>query len=364
MSERGPAGEEGKGIVDERDERVPIRRIDDATYGTPPASRRGRAIVRVKRWFQLDANRWAVTALLAVGTFLAIVLVGTYGPAPVESFLTAGISPGSILVELLKTIVSVVVIVLSINQLVLSPGLGPVGEQRNRFEGTIDLRERIESHTGARVVPTSPAHTLKLLVDALIDGAERLREVADESSDPEFAADVDDYADAVVDEASSVSRILRDSRFGRFDATSAALRIAISEKVRGIDELEARHGAALSKAEQAALDEMGDRLQLFAVGREYLKTVYVRSEYIELSEGLLYTGLPCIVVTYSAAQLYTPTLFRGEALGIDALLMFVAGAVTVSLLPLLLLIAYVFRLAAMSRSTLFIGPFAARADDD
>ena len=344
--------------------RVPMRKIDDATYGSPPAGRFDRRLVRLKRWFQLDANRWAVTALLSAGVLLTIVLVGTFGPAPTRSFLTAGASPGSILVELLKTIVSVVVIVLSINQLVLSPGLGPVGEQRDRFEEAIDLLDRIAEHTDAQEVPTSPARVLRILVDSLVEQAERLRELAEGSDDPAFAAEADEYAAAVVSEAESVRSLLRDSRFGHFDVVSAALRFAISEKVRALRGMEKRHAGSFSAAEAEALEEMGDRLRLFTVGREYLKTVYIRSEYIELSEGLLYTGLPSIVVTYCAAQLYTPTLFRGEALGIDALLLFVAGAVTVSLFPLVLLVAYVFRLAAMSRSTLFVGPFAARASDE
>lgn len=101
-------------------------------------------------------------------------------------------------------------------------------------------------------------------------------------------------------------------------------------------------------------------LKLFTVAREYLKTILIRSEYIGLSEALLYTGLPSIVITYSSAQLYEPTIFPGQLFGIDRQLLFVSGAVTVALMPLVVLIAYVFRLAALSRSTLFIGPFAAK----
>ncbi|WP_227376247.1 hypothetical protein [Haladaptatus halobius] len=73
---------------------VPIQMIDDATYGKPPVNQIGRRLTRAKRWFQLDANRWVVTGVLLSAIFLVIILVGSFGPVSVQSFLTEGISPG------------------------------------------------------------------------------------------------------------------------------------------------------------------------------------------------------------------------------------------------------------------------------
>jgi len=86
---------------------LPIRKIDDATYGTLPQNPYLRRLLRVKRWFLPDANRSAVTGLLLGATFGLIVLVGTWGPVSSQAFLTEGISPGSVLLELMKAIVSV-----------------------------------------------------------------------------------------------------------------------------------------------------------------------------------------------------------------------------------------------------------------
>ena len=338
------------------DPKPPIK-INDASSGAPP---RG-PFERAERWFLLDANRWIVTALLLLGTFVAIVLVGTFGPVPVESFLTEGINPGAALVELLKTIVSVVVIVLSINQLVLSPGLGPAGNQRTRYEDAMDLRKRVEDHTGARVSPSSPARFFRVLAGEMLDRTDQLERTV-EGADGALQREVETYATGVRTEGEYLHRTLGEDRFGAFEVIPTLMRFGISEKVRNLREIRERYDDRLAERHRAAIDELDDLLELFTIAREYIKTVYIRSEYIDLSQGLLYIGLPSLVVTYCAAQIYAPDAFRGTAFGVSTELLFVAGAVTVALAPFVLLIAYVFRLAALSRSTLFVGPFAAGVD--
>ena len=347
----------------DREGAPPIRKIADASHGKPPSGRVRRRLVRAKRWFLLDANRWVVTGILSLATFLLVVTVGVFGPVPVESFLDTGISPGSILVELLKVIVSVVVIVLSINQLVLSPGLGSVGDQESRFEETMQLRERIEERTDVEASPSSPANAMAVLVASIANRARELREVTADAdgTDPRFEADVASYAEGVAEEADTVEGLLAGSHFGSFDVMSASMRFAISEKVRTLRFLRERYGDSLSPTEAELFEEVSDLLELFTVVREYLKTAYIRSEYIELSQGLLYLGLPSVVLTYCAAQTYAPGAFPGRSFGVDHGLLFVSGAVTVALAPFALLLAYVFRLATLSRSTVFIGPFAARS---
>ena len=79
---------------------------------------------RVARWFLFDGHRWGVVAVLAGVIFVATVFVGTFGPVSVHQFLSERVSPASALVELLKSIVAIVTIVLSINQLVISRSWG------------------------------------------------------------------------------------------------------------------------------------------------------------------------------------------------------------------------------------------------
>ncbi|GAB3670033.1 hypothetical protein [Halopiger thermotolerans] len=343
----------------------PIRKIDDASHGTPPENPVRRRLFRMKRWFLLDANRNLVTGLLFLGSFVTILLAGSIGPVPVQSFLTEGVSPGVALIELLKTIVSVVVIVLSINQLVLSPGLGPVDEQRERFEQSMDLRRKVETHTDVRVSPASPAAFLAALLDEIADQAAQIEKTASRADirDSGIHGEITEFANETRTEAERVHALLSSSRFGKFEAVSAALRFAMSEKVRTLREIRQSRSESFSEPLQEALDELGDLLKLFTVAREYLKIVYIRDEYIRLSEGLLYTGLPAILITYCAAQIDGPDAFPGHFFGIENRLIFVSGAVAIALVPFAVLLSYVFRLTAMSRSTLFIGPFDARRSE-
>jgi len=338
----------------------PAMKIDDVS-----ASVRSRGpFERAKRWFVLTASRWVVTAILLFGVFGTIVLVGLFGPVPVETFLGGGgISTGAVLTELLKTIVSVVVIVLSINQLVLSPGLGPVGEQRERYEDAMDLRRRIEEHTGERVSPTTPALFFGMLMDEIVEQAELLREATTDAAPLSLQGAVDRYVDAVERDGAYVRDQLGDAGLGEFEVVQALLRFAISEKVASLRALRASHRASLSEEQHDAVDGLEELLELFTISREYIKTIYIRSEYIRLSRGLLYVGLPSLVATYCAIQIYQPTAFPGATLGLPHRLLFVAGAVTVAVTPFTLLVAFVLRLAVLSLSTLFVGPFSAGGRD-
>lgn len=338
----------------------PVQKIDDATSGTPPHDPARRQLLKVERWLLLNANRNTVAGLLLGASFTVIALVGSFGPVPVQIFLTKGISPGTVLVELLKSIVSVVVIVLSINQLVLSPGLGSVGDQRERFDESIKLRQQAEEHTELKVSPLSPATFLSVLLDAIIDQANYIDEITSRIDDQVVQERTNEFTSAVTGEARIVSTLLSSSRFGRFEVVSAVLRFAISEKVQSLRGIQGTNDELVSEPLSEAFDEMNELLELFTVAREYLKTIYIREEYISLSEALLYTGLPAILVTYITAQMYHPSIFPGQIFGIEKQLLFVSGAVTIALTPFALLVSYVFRISTLSRSTLFIGPFDAR----
>ncbi|WP_137285498.1 hypothetical protein [Halorussus salinisoli] len=78
---------------------------------------------------------------------------------------------------------------------------------------------------------------------------------------------------------------------------------------------------------------------------------------INFSRALLYIGLPSLLVAFYAAQTYDSGVFPGTTFGVENRLWFVSAAVTVTLLPFMTLISYVSRLATLSQSTLFIGPF-------
>lgn len=118
------------------------------------------------------------------------------------------------------------VIVLSITQLVLSPGLGPVGEQQDRYERTMELRDKVEENTDVRVSSSSSARFLHALMAAIIDQAEQLQDAT--AGNSPLHDEPSSSAESVIAEATGVAERLADSHFGRFEAISATLRFSIS----------------------------------------------------------------------------------------------------------------------------------------
>ncbi|WP_135824792.1 hypothetical protein [Halorussus ruber] len=320
-----------------------------------------RALFDVKRWFLLDANRWVVVGLLGVGTFLLTVAVGTFGPVSVQRFLTRGVSPATALVELMKTVVSVVTIVLSINQLVLSPELGPVSDQRGRLEDTMGLRRRSEGLLDDTVSPLSPGQYLDDLVSALRDRASSLPDAID--GGPDLQSDLEAFARDLESDAGSVNDDLEDAKFGDFEAVAAAMNLDTSGKIRRLRLIRKEYEEQLNDEEREALVEMINAIELFVTARSYLKTTYIRTEFINFSRALLYVGLPSLLLAFYATQIYDPGVFPATTFGVENRLWFVSTAVTIALLPFVTLISYISRLATVSQSTLFIGPFVAGSEE-
>ncbi|WP_435180809.1 hypothetical protein [Halorussus sp. AFM4] len=330
------------------------------TIERPDRGRVRRALFDLKRWFLIDANRWFVVGLLAAATFVLTVAVGTFGPVPVQRFLSEGVSPAAALVELLKTIVSVVTIVLSINQLVLSPELGPVSDQRGRFDDTMELRRESEGLLDDTVSPLSPGQYLDDLVSALRDRATDLPDVVD--GGPDLEADVEEFARKLVEDADNVNEELTDAKFGEFEAVAAVMDLDTSGKIRHLRRIRKEYADQLDDEERERLVEMVNALELFVTARGYLKTTYIRTEFINFSRALLYAGLPCLLLAFWASQTYDPNVLPGTTLGVENRLWFVSGAATVALVPFVILVSYISRLATISQSTLFIGPFVAGSE--
>ncbi|WP_135806098.1 hypothetical protein [Halorussus marinus] len=320
------------------------------------------ALFALKRWLLLDANRWTVVGLLTGSVFVLTVLVGTFGPVSAQRFLARGTSPGSVLVELMKTIVSVVTIVLSINQLALSPELGPVGDQRERLADTMELRRDSEDLLDRPTSPLAPGQYLDDLVSALREQGVELAASVDGS--PELQSELASFARELAAEADGVNDELAEATFGEFEAVAAVMDLDTSGKIERLRRVRIEYDDKLGDDERAAIEEMVDTIELFVTARGFLKTTYVRTEYINFSRALLYVGLPTLFVTYLATQIYDPGVFPGATLGVENRLWFVAAATTVSLIPFATLVSYVGRLATVSQSTLFMGPFVAGAERD
>jgi hypothetical protein len=316
---------------------------------------------RAKLWLLLEADRWLVTGLLLAVVFLVLVGVGTLFPAA-ERALRAGDSVDTLFQALLTATITGVTLVLTLNQLVLSQELGAVGDQRERMEGAMAFRRDVADTIDTDVSPAQPAQFLSALVETAGERATRLREAA--VDDIGTDTDIETFTDSLVENANSVSTELDDARFGSFDVLSAALNFNYSWKLVTARELRAAHGDALGAEGREALDDLVDVLELFGPAREHFKTLYFQWDLINLSRRILAAALPALLVSACMIAFFDASTYSVTVLGLDTLVVVVSVAVTVAVAPFLILLAYVLRIATVTKRTLSIGPFILRETDE
>ena len=141
----------------------------------------------------------------------------------------------------------------------------------------------------------------------------------------------------------------------------AALNFNYSWKLYEARRLAREHEAVLGGEARQAVDDLIEVLEFFGPAREHFKTLYFQWELINLSRAMLYAAVPALVVTASMI-LYVDgaATVVGSTAGVDNLVWVVAGASAVALVPFLVLVSYVLRIATVAKRTLAIGPFVLR----
>jgi hypothetical protein len=315
---------------------------------------------RAAFWLFVDAPRLLFVAVTFVGLFFAIVLVGVLLP-DAGTVLREGDPIETAFQSFVGATITGVTLVLTLNQLVLSQELGAVGDQRERMEGAMSFRRDVASMIDPPVSPANPAAFLRALVTETLERAQAVREgVSGEAPDEETASAIETLVDNVEANATGVRAQLDDAEFGTFEVLSAALDFDYSWKLYRARWLREAHADELSEASADALDDLVETLELFGPAREHFKTLYFQWELITLSRTILASALPALVAAVSMVLYYDPPPVVNAVAGVPVSVLVVAAAVAVSSLPFLVLLAYVLRIATVTKRTLSIGPFTLR----
>jgi hypothetical protein len=319
---------------------------------------------RLKLRLLLDADRRLVAGLPLVVLFFALVVLGVVDPVPLDAAVESGDPIETLFQALTTAIITGVTLVVSLNQLVLSQELGPLGDQRERMEGTEQFRREVASTLDVPAAPPEPSAFLRALVDGVDSRARRLGGLVDDCDDEEACEHVSSYADSLAANADAVSTALDGEQFGTFDVLSAALNFNYSWKIYEARRLRGEYDAVLDDETLDTLDALVETLGFFGPAREHVKTLYFQWELVNLSRGILLSAVPALVVSVgSILYLSDPGSVTGSFLGVDALILVVAAATAVSLLPFMVLFASVLRIATVAKRTLSIGSFILRPTD-
>lgn len=311
----------------------------------------------VVHWVLIDADRNLLTFLLAVGVFAVLVASGTIWPFEMRTLLTETRAVQTMFNTLLSGIILLVSIVVSITSVVLSQEVSSLGTQQRRIEDTLDFRESLEDSADTGVSPVHPTGFLSYILDSIQRTASDLRQRIAENPDAEFRDAATTYLDGVVERTDSIRDGLDDTGEEAKDALFIGLAYDYSRHLYAAHRFSQEYDDSLSDAEVDAFQKLVSEFKFFAIGREYFKTLYIKSELGMLSKMLLYVSLPAIVFTSYVLLAIDAGLFPTFFVpGIPRLLTFISFAFVVALSPFILLTAYVIRVVAVSERSLAVGP--------
>jgi len=298
----------------------------------------------------------AVTGALLTFVFGSFILLGTVWTFEMQTLLTETSTVQTVLNTFLSGMILLVSIVVSINSIVLSHDMSSVNNQEARIEGATRFRSELGELTEAGEDPSVPTAFLKVMSRTIHERAQRLIDDVG-AGDTEFAQEVSDHASSIADTADQLGSV-ENTTGAEFAVLWKGMEFEYGEQMERSRQL--RSYADASSEELAdRFDSLIEALELFAIGKEYFKTLYYTQEVSRLSQTLLVITLPAILTNASTIlAINAGILPEFWLLGLPPLQSFVAAAFTISLAPYLVLTSYMLRLSAVARLTSSAGIFS------
>ncbi|UPV76512.1 hypothetical protein M0R89_18435 (plasmid) [Halorussus limi] len=321
----------------------------DSSEGSGGGSRLAAKKNRLREWVLLDGQRLLIAASLLVIVAIVLVSVEALGWVPMERpqpvyYVFGGLISGNL------TLITVVV---SINQLLLGREFNSPGELESEMQSVIDYRREVEEHAG-EVAPVTPLKFLELLFQNTRRETQRIGGMTFGPVGEDVRSEIDEVVESLTDHADDVLDRLGDSDADTFDVLSTTLTTNYAQEIHRVRKIRSRHGDDLPESVMTALDNLVDHLQKVDVARQYFKSLYLQEELSSLSRVLLYAGLPAELV--SILVLLGLTARAGTGLTqYSAVLLPIT--VTIALLPLALLVAFIVRTATVTERTAATIPF-------
>lgn len=315
-----------------------------------------RVITKITKWVLLDGPRLAVAGITA-GLLLAFILgVSLSKFSPLRShqplfYVFGGLISGNL------TLITVIV---SINQLLLSRELRTPNELQSEIEGMIEYRTKIEDAAG-QIAPVEPLGFLRLVVETNRQHAQALGGISRSETDENVVEELDRIVRKITEQADRVDGLLQERNVGTFQVLSTTLNTNYAREIKSLRQLKYRHGDGLPTDVSDTLDELVDLLQDIDIARQYLKSIYLQQELASLSRLLFYTGLPSIAIV--ATTLYVFTTPSGTGLPDSVMPILLPVVMTIGLFPLTVLFSFILRTATVARRTAAIIPFTAPAQE-
>lgn len=308
-------------------------------------------LARLRDWFLLDLDRTALAVgflLIALATFSWLELAGIVLPEQNNTpllYLFSALAGGNM---------TLVTIVIAINQLVLSRELRSPRELETEVDAAEQYRSTVEEETEQAVIPEHPRDFLQILLASTRKEVQGLGIEADEDGSSGLRDELASLRSNIIQELDQTLESLEDSGLGVFPALSTILDADFSTRINHSRWIREVYAEGLSPEEKSDLEGIEQRLEHLDIARQYFKTIYIQQELAGLSKGVTYAGLVAEIVALSfliyTGYLRTLPPLIGQPFVIPV-------AITISLSPLALLVAHVLRIATVAQRTVAITPF-------
>lgn len=308
---------------------------------------------RLEWWVLFKGDRLTITVGAVVAVFvLTIVFVRldviSVGPKSYIPTVFGGMIAG---------LLTLVTVTLTINQLILSQIFGTPRELSDNLEGTRQFRKTIEDLSDRHSAPTEPADFISLIGETLYDRTTSLQENVDGAGTDD--EDISEQLSNVVTEADTLRNIDAD-QMRSIEILEIFIGSKYARNISTVDRIQDAYADYLSADAKTDLDAVMDLLEAVAIVRQHFKTLLLHQTLAQLSRYITYFGVCAIVVA-----LLVPLVYRSDASSmiVPQYLPWVASTgIAIGVAPLMVFLAYILRIATVSKFTLSVGPFVPPAE--
>lgn len=244
--------------------------------------------------------------------------------------------------------ITLITIVVAINQVILSQELESPGSLRDEIEQTAEYRRvALDQQT----IPTNPSDFLHQLFQQTHQHAlsldDLLPSTPDQESDPAIT-DLPNHCKQINDQLESASDNLS-------NVIVPILGVNYANAIHNCHQLQAKYDEDDHEQLHRTLDQLASDLENLDVARQYFTTTFMKEELATLSRTLLYVGI--FAVSAPIALLFDLTTYTGSYPPMPNLFIPSFLSLLVGLLPLAFLIAFILRIATVAGEIAAISPF-------
>ena len=299
---------------------------------------------RLSRWLLLSGHRFVVA------TGILLCMVGVVLVPYLSGFDVRNLTPLYYIASaLVGGNITLITLVVAINQVILSQELESPGSLRDEVGQTADYRQAALDQPAP---PTDPSDFLHELLEQTREHAGSLADLLPDSTDEgstHLTDDLPEECDQISDQLGTASDKLA-------SVIVPLLGIEYAGHIHECHQLKSTYDGDEHEELRSTLEALSTDLKNLDIARQYFTTAFMKEELAKLSRSLLYVGV--VAVSIPIALLVQLVTYPTAAPPMPVVSVFVVLTVVVGLVPLALLIAFVLRIATVAQYIASITPFA------